>query len=86
MALDKNTLKKKIEDAFKKAKEAPPPSNPDDSGKVQDQILAQLAADLSDAFEAFVKGGDVAGVKVTVRDLANNVIGSGTQTDPVHVQ
>jgi hypothetical protein len=86
MALDKNTLKTKIEAAFKKAKETPPPSDPSESGKVQDQILAQLAVDLSDAIDAFVKSGDIAGITVQVRDLANNIIGNGTQTGTVKVQ
>jgi hypothetical protein len=86
MALDKNILKTQIEAAFKKAKETPPPSNPNDSGKVQDQILAQLALDLSDAYDAFVKSGDVTGITVQVRDSGNNVIGSGAQTGTGKVQ
>jgi hypothetical protein len=119
MALDKNTLKTKIEHAFKKAKETPPSSNPDDSGNVQEQILvlcqtefevfssglsrphsnhrrlkaglnphhfhrdeplAQLAVDLFNAIDAFVKTGDVVGISVAVKDLSNNPIGAGAQT------
>jgi len=86
VALDVNTLQSQIHAAFKTAKDTPPPSDPNQAGQTQEQILTQLAADLSSAFEAFVKGGDVVQVTVSVTDQAHNVIGAGTQTGVGKIQ
>jgi len=85
MALDVATLRTAIKTAFEKSKNTPPPENPDEIDQVQVQILETLAQDLSAAIETFVRSGDVNGVSVTVRDNANNVIGSGVQSVAVKV-
>ena len=80
MPLDTDTLTEAIKAAFEKAKQTPPPENPDDSDQVQDQILTQLAVDLANAIDTFVRSGDVTGITTEVTDLGNNPIGAGTQT------
>jgi hypothetical protein len=86
MPLNKTDLQKAIKDAFKKAKDTPPPSDPGQADQVQEQILTQLAQDLTNALDTFVRSGDVLQVTVQVRDNANNVIGTGTQTTAGKVQ
>jgi|LGOV01.1.fsa_nt_gb hypothetical protein len=86
MGLDKTTLDSEIKKAFVKAKETEPPEDPEDSDKVQDQILTQLALDLSNAINDFVKSGDVVEVVVDVKDDSNNHIGTGTQTGTGKIQ
>jgi hypothetical protein len=87
MPLEKNSLQAAIKAAFQKAKETPPPDDPSQSDQVQEEILDTLSQDLADAIEAYVHGGDVGGVTVTVRDIANvNVIGTGTQAGTVKIQ
>jgi hypothetical protein len=86
MALDLDTLQTAIHTAFKKAKDTPPPSAPGQAGQTQEQILTQLAADLSSAIDAFVKTGDVVQVTVQVTDPTNHVIGAGTQTGTGKIQ
>jgi hypothetical protein len=87
--LNKTTLQTAVRAAFKKAKDTPPPGDPSDPAQAsaaQEQILMTLAADLANAMDAFVRGGDVTQVTVTVRDLGSAVIGSGTQTGVGKVQ
>ena len=80
MALDTVTLETAIKAAFKKAKDTPPPSDPSQANAAQEQILTNLAKDLTAAIRAFVTGGDVVQVAVEVRNNANVVIGTGNQT------
>jgi hypothetical protein len=88
MTLDKITLQAAVKAAFKKAKETPPPEPPDPAAisQLQEQILTDLAQDLANALDVFVRGGDVVGVNVEVRNTANVVIGSGTQNNVGKVQ
>ncbi|HEX8150652.1 MAG TPA: hypothetical protein VF591_25935 [Pyrinomonadaceae bacterium] len=88
MALDKETLREAVKAAFKKAKETPPPDPPDEGviKQLQETILTDLAQDLADALDAFVRGADVTGVQVEVRNNASVVIGSGTQNNLGQVQ
>jgi len=88
MGLNNATLRDAIKAAFKKAKEVPPPDPPDEEviNQLQEQILTDLAQDLANALEAFVKGADVVGVTVEVKNNANVVIGSGTQNNVGKVQ
>ena len=80
MALDNSTLQTSIQAAFKKAKDTPPPADPSQADQVQEQILAQLAQDLSAAMKTFVLGADVVQVAVQVVNPANQPIGTGAQT------
>ena len=80
MALNTTALQAAIKDAFKKAKQTPPPSDPNQADQVQEQILTDLAKDLADAVNAFVVGAAVIGVTVNVVNQANQPIGTGTQT------
>jgi len=82
MPLDVNTLQSSIHTAFKKAKDTPPPSDPTQAGQAQEQILTQLAQDLSAAMNTFVQSGDVVQVTVQVTNASNQVIGTGTQIAP----
>jgi hypothetical protein len=86
MPLDVTSLKDAIKAAFKKAKDTPPPSDPSEADQVQEQILTDLAQDLANAVSAFVQSGDVKQVTVQVRDNANVVIGTGSQTGVGKVQ
>lgn len=86
MPLDVTTLKTAVKAAFQKAKTTPPPSDPSQSDQVQTQILDQLSQDLANAIQVFVQSGDVGGVFVTVKDNANNPLGSGTQVGTVKIQ
>jgi hypothetical protein len=86
MALDVNALQTAIHAAFKKAKDTPAPSDPSQAGDLQEQILTQLAQDLSAAVNTFLTGGDVVQVTVQVKDAANTVIGTGTQTGTGKIQ
>lgn len=86
MALDTSTLQTAIKAAFKKAKDTPPPSDPAQADALQEQILTQLAQDLSAALNTFVRSGDVVQVAVTVVNNANAPIGTGTQTGVGKVQ
>lgn len=83
MALDKETLREAVKAAFKKAKETPAPDPPDEEviKQLQETILTTLAQDLADALDAFVRGAEVVGVQVEVRNNASVVIGSGTQNN-----
>jgi hypothetical protein len=81
MPLNKNSLQVAIKAAFKKAKDTPPPEDPNQADQVQEQILTDLAQDLANAVDAFVRSGDVNDVIVQVRDNAAVVIGTGTQTN-----
>jgi hypothetical protein len=69
MALDKNTLAEAIRTAFESAKE-------------EEWTVAQVAEALASAIDAFVKSGDVVDVVVEVKDVGNNVIGTGVQVEP----
>ncbi len=80
MALDQTLLQTAIHAAFKKAKDVVRPADPSQADAVQEQILTQLALDLTGAITAFVKSGDVTGVTVQVKDSGANVIGTGAQT------
>ncbi|MBI4670719.1 MAG: hypothetical protein HY741_03495 [Chloroflexi bacterium] len=80
MPLNKSELETKIKDAFKKAKATPPPADPKDADKVQEQINAQLAKDLAAAIDAFIRGGDVKKITVDVNATGGGKIGTGTQT------
>src|SRR5262249_33936696 len=80
MSLDKNGLQTSIGAAFEKAKATPRPADPKDSDNIQRQVLSQLAQDLAAAIDTFVRSGDVLQVTVQVKDNANNVLGTGTQT------
>lgn len=87
MALKKNDLEAAILAAFKKAKSTPPPSDPKKADEVQEQINTQLAKDLANAIDAFLRGGDVVQVKVDVTPPAGGAkIGTGTQTGVGKVQ
>lgn len=86
MPLKKTDLETQIKAAFKKAKDTPPPSDPADASKVQEQINTQLAKDLADAIEAFVKSGDVTGVSVKVKNEGGVDLGTGEQTGVGKVQ
>jgi len=81
MPLDTISLQTAIKTAFKKAKDTPAPPDPSQASQTQEQILTQLAQDLANAINAFVRSGDVVQVTVQVKDNANNVIGSGTQNN-----
>jgi hypothetical protein len=83
MPLDQTTLQTKIKAAFEKAKNTPPPADPNDADAVQTQILADLSADLADAILEFVQSGDISGVITDVKNDANVHIGNGTQTNTV---
>jgi hypothetical protein len=78
--LNKTTLQTAVRAAFAKAKATPPPADPNQADAVQEQILTTLAQDLANALDAFVRGGDVSQIVVEVRNNANVVIGTGTQT------
>lgn len=80
MPLNKTELESKIKDAFKKAKETPPPADPQDADKVQEQINTQLAQDLAAAIDTFIRGGDVKKITVDVNATGGGIIGTGTQT------
>ena len=88
MALDKTTLRDAVKAAFKKAKETPPPDPADEAviEQLQETILTDLAQDLADALDAFVRGADVVGVQVEVKNNASVVIGSGAQNNFGRVQ
>ena len=86
MPLDTTSLQTAIKAAFKKAKDTPPPSDPDQTDQVQEQILTQLAQDLASALHTFVQSGDVLQVTVQVRNNANQLIGTGTQIGVGKVQ
>ena len=84
MPLDRTTLETQIRVAFEKAKETPAPENPspEDIDALQVQILTDLAGDLADAIDAFVRSGDVVDVTtdVTVDTGSTTLTGTGTQT------
>jgi len=84
MSLDKEALKTKIKEAFEKAKNTPPPEDPNETENIQNETLTQLAVDLSNAIDAFVKSGDVVNVgvevEVEVKDINGNPIGTGIGT------
>jgi hypothetical protein len=80
MPLDKSTLSDAIEQAFQTARSTPPPTDPGATDGLQALILTRLASDLADAIDAFARSADVTGVAVQVRDAANNIIGTGTET------
>jgi hypothetical protein len=67
MALSKPQLAQALKTTFQSAK---------DNSWSSDQVADALA----DAINTFVLGADVAGVTVSVVNLTNVVIGSGTQT------
>jgi hypothetical protein len=76
MGLNKNTLTTQIKAAFKKAQETPA-GDPDKSAETQEKILQQLSADLAAAIDAFIRSGDVTGVKIKL----DNTVQTGTQTN-----
>jgi hypothetical protein len=80
MPLDRTILENAVKAAFKKAKDTPPPENPADADKIQEQILTDLSRDLANAVNTFVQSGDVTQVAVQVTDDFNNQIGKGIQT------
>jgi len=86
MPLDKATLETSIKAAFEKAQKTPPPDNPDDAPKVQDQILTDLSKDLAEAINAFVISGDVANLKTSVKVDLGTGTGTGTQAGVVHIK
>jgi hypothetical protein len=85
MALDQMTLQTKIKTAFEKAKNTPPPADPNDADTVQTQIVTTLAADLAAAIGEFVQSGDISGVVTEVTNDANVHLGTGIQTNTVHL-
>jgi len=86
MALDKNILQAAIYDAFEEARKTDAPDDPSQTEKVQQELLFNLSTALASAIDVFVRSGDIDGVMVEVKDTANaNVIGTGTQTDTVHM-
>lgn len=86
MPLDKTTLQSAIKAAFKKAKDTPPPDDPNDASQVQEQILTDLSADLANALDAFARGADVVQITVDVKNNASVLIGTGTQTGVGKIQ
>jgi len=86
LALQTTALQNEIKAAFKKAKDTPPPEDPDDADQLQEDILTDLAADLAAAILAFVRSGDVVGVKTDVQVDTNTGVGQGTQTGVGRVQ
>jgi hypothetical protein len=84
MGLNVTELQEQIKSAFEKAKDTPAPDDSADAGNVQNAILARLAADLASAFDAYVRGGDVVGIKAKVEvdpetgDLVGTQIGTGS--------
>jgi hypothetical protein len=65
MALNKAQLKDEIHQAFKKMQDSKPPAN---AGKAQLEkhfadLLLDLAKDLSNALDTYVRSGDVVGVQ-----------------------
>jgi hypothetical protein len=86
MALKVNTLQSNLYQAFKKAQNTPPPADPSQAPQVQDQILSQLALDLSGAINTFVTGGEIVQLIVSVKDKTNTEIGTGTQTSVNTIQ
>lgn len=72
MALDKTALAASLKDTFLRAKEETWSSD-------------QVADALADALETFVRGGEVNGVQVEVRNSGGSVIGTGTQSTAVAV-
>ncbi len=73
MALDKNDLADRLKTTFKRSKE-------------EEWSSDQVADELADAIDAFVRGGDVVNVTVDVSDFTNNPIGTGTQTGVGSIQ
>ncbi len=73
MALNQAKLTDDIKTTFQTAK---------DQGWSIDQVAAALAS----AIDAYVRGGDVTQVTVTVTDKNNTVIGTGTQTGTGKIQ
>ncbi|WP_163993092.1 hypothetical protein [Pyxidicoccus caerfyrddinensis] len=73
MALDKQALATKLKDTFKRAKE---------ESWTSDQVADALAA----AVDAYVRSAEVVGVRTTVRNPSNVVIGSGTQNNLGNLQ
>ena len=86
MPLQTTQLQDAVKAAFKKAKDTPPPSDPAQADQVQEEILTQLAADLAEAIEAFVKSGDVKGVKTDVQVDLGTGKGQGAQTGTVKIE
>ncbi len=73
MPLDKTQLQAALKTAF-------------DTAKDQNWTTDQVAQAIADAVDTFVRGGDVNGITVTVRDNANVQIGTGSQTTAVQLQ
>jgi hypothetical protein len=48
-----------------------------------DRAADELATAIAEAVDAYVRGGEIAGLQTEVRDPGNAVIGTGTQTAPV---
>jgi len=72
MALDKNTLKTKIQTAFENVQKTKIPADPDKVKVTQNEILINLAEELANAIDAYVRSGDVKNVKVNVKlDVMN---------------
>jgi hypothetical protein len=81
MGLNKNTLTTQIKAAFKKA-QATPAGDPEKSAETQEQILQQLSFDLATAIDAYVRSGDVTGIKIKL----DNSTQTGTQTNQGKIQ
>lgn len=73
MPLNKAALKQAILTTFETA-------------KVQEWTSEQVAGALADAIDTFVRGADVVGVTVEVRNNAQTIIGTGTQTGTGDIQ
>ena len=74
MPLNKQVLADQIKAAFDAAGKSPPSMTPD-------QVSKQLAASLAAAIEAYVKGGDVSQISVSVvAPDGTTAIGTGKQT------
>ena len=86
MPLNINTLQTAIKQAFEKAKNTPPPADPNQADQVQDEILTQLAQDLATAVNNFIRSGDVVGITTAVVLDIPNETGVGTQTGVGRVQ
>jgi hypothetical protein len=81
MALNKNALAAAIKTTFETAK-----VKSEDPSLTPEQILQQVADSLAAAIDTFVRGGDVIGVKSTLKlDVPTNS-GTGSQTGAVHIQ
>ncbi len=86
MALNKNQLEDAVHAAFKKMQDAPLPADKSPAAVQAHmaQLLLDLAADLSNAIDAFVRSGDVTGVNsagsINVQNVPSTVAVNVTQS------